>query len=231
MSIVVNEIFGPTFQGEGPSLGRRCAFLRVSACNLACSWCDTPYTWDWTGQNGTKYSPKTESHKMEVSDIIHKLLPMGVDTLVISGGEPLLQQERLVELAEALFDWDIQIETAGTIAPSFDLQQYVSLFNVSPKLAHSRNPLEKRYQPKALEALQKTEKVAWKFVAQRPSDLEEVDQLVQKHGLNPVYIMPEGRDPATISEHIKDLADAVLLRGWNMTTRLHVQIWGDKRGV
>ena len=52
-SLTVSEIFGPTFQGEGPFTGRAAVFLRLGRCNLDCKWCDTPYTWDWKGKNGT----------------------------------------------------------------------------------------------------------------------------------------------------------------------------------
>src|ERR1700674_1282213 len=155
-SLVVSEVFGPTFQGEGPSIGRRCSFLRLGGCNLHCSWCDTPYTWDWTGRNGKKYDPKVELSRMSTADVMASLSATHTEMLVISGGEPLLQQRALLPLLEAAAErgWWTEIETAGTIAPTIETTERVSRFNVSPKLANSGNRLERRYVPTALDALQ-----------------------------------------------------------------------------
>src|SRR4051794_5963800 len=96
-SLVVSEIFGPTWQGEGPSLGRRCGFVRLGRCNLACTWCDTPYTWDWE-----RFDPAVELRRTPVDDILSQLDAMDVDMVVISGGEPMLQQRHLALLTQAV---------------------------------------------------------------------------------------------------------------------------------
>lgn len=118
--LVVNEIFGPTVQGEGRSLGRRCAFLRLGGCNLSCSWCDTPYTWDWTGagESGVAHDPRKELHRRPVEEVVAELLGFDTELIVISGGEPLGQQERLIPLVAALTarGKEIEIETNGTHA-------------------------------------------------------------------------------------------------------------------
>src|SRR3954451_15026034 len=80
--LVVSEIFGPTFQGEGPSIGRRCGFVRLGRCNLACTWCDTKYTWDWS-----QYDPSVELHRRSVDDIVDAVAAMDVPMVVITGGE------------------------------------------------------------------------------------------------------------------------------------------------
>src|SRR5262245_52198924 len=67
-SLVVSEVFGPTWQGEGPSIGRRCGFVRLGRCNLACTWCDTPYTWDWE-----RYDPAKELHRRLVTEVVADL--------------------------------------------------------------------------------------------------------------------------------------------------------------
>jgi organic radical activating enzyme len=110
--IVVNEIFGPTFQGEGPALGTRCGFVRLGRCNLACEWCDSRFSWDWS-----RYDPATELHEMSVEDIVAALEPMQVDTIVLTGGEPLLQRSHLEALVRAFRDrgWRTHVETAGTL--------------------------------------------------------------------------------------------------------------------
>jgi 7-carboxy-7-deazaguanine synthase len=232
-TLVVSEIFGPTFQGEGPSLGRRCVFLRLGACNLHCRWCDTPYTWDWTGRNGIAYDPRKELQRMDAGTVWQTLHSLGSEALVISGGEPMLQQAALVPILDAAgaAGWWIEIETAGTIAPDPSVIAAVSRFNVSPKLENSGNSLDDRYRPRVIDALQQTGKAAWKFVAEEVSDLHEIAALVGRHGLAPVYVMPEGIRPDVINSRSQRLAEAVLSRGWNLTTRLHILLYGDRRGV
>ncbi|NUT47310.1 MAG: 7-carboxy-7-deazaguanine synthase QueE [Saccharothrix sp.] len=220
-------------QGEGPSLGRRCAFLRLGGCNLSCRWCDTPYTWDWTGvgDTGVVYDPKVELHAMPWSDVLRRLTEYRVGLIVISGGEPLNQQHRLVPLARALVvsGHQVEIETNGTVVPIPELAD-LSRFNVSPKLAHSGDPESRRLVPAALAALAAIPGTAFKFVCKTRADLDEVASVVDRHGTEPVWIMPEGRSEDEVHRTLGELGDAVIARGWNLTTRLHVSAWGDRRG-
>lgn len=225
--LVVAEVFGPTFQGEGPSLGRRAGFVRLGRCNLDCSWCDTPFTWDWS-----RFDPAEELRHETVAAVLAQLDAMAPDIVVVTGGEPLLQQRRLVPLLEACAarGWPVEVETNGTIVPDQRAVELVGQWNVSPKLANSGIPLETRIRPDALAALRATGRAVFKFVAAQPADLDEVATLVDAHALAPVWIMPEATDPATLLERSRALADAVLARGWNLTSRLHVLLWGDERG-
>jgi len=225
LRLAVSEIFGPTFQGEGPSMGRRCSFLRLSGCNLRCSWCDTPYTWDWS-----RYSVAAERTLFDVDAILDALASHGTDMLVVSGGEPLLQQRRLLPLLQRC-GMRIEVETAGTVAPRADLVPLVAQFNVSPKLGNSGNAASRRYHAAALDALQATGRAVWKFVAVSAADLGEIAELVERHGLSPVYVMPEGTSAEVITARSRELAEPVLARGWNLTTRLHVLLYGNRRGV
>lgn len=234
-SLVVNEIFGPTVQGEGPSAGRRCAFLRLGGCNLTCRWCDTPYTWDWKGTSDerTAYDPRSQLHPMAPDDVLARLLSFDVGMVVVSGGEPLSQQRRLLPVVERLRarGVDVEIETNGTLAPSPDLVALGVSFNVSPKLGHAGIPLRRRIVPAALREFAASGRARFKFVCGSEADLDEVGALVDRHGLEPVWIMPLGRTaPEVVGGH-RALVDATVARGWNMTTRLHVLAWGDKRGV
>ena len=225
--LVVAEVFGPTFQGEGPSVGRRAGFVRLGRCNLDCSWCDTPYTWDWS-----RYDPAEELRHEPVAAVLVQLEAMGPDIVVVTGGEPLLQQRRLVALLEgcAARGWPVEIETNGTIVPDERLAGLVGQWNVSPKLANSGISMETRIRPDALAALRATGRAVFKFVVAEPAELDEVGALVEAHGLEPVWIMPEGTDPGTLLDRARGLADPVLRRGWNLTPRLHVLLWGDQRG-
>jgi organic radical activating enzyme len=230
--LLVSEIFGPTFQGEGPSLGRRTAFLRLLTCNLECVWCDTKYTWDWKN-----FDIKKETMPLKSGEIVEVIEMMKTDHLVITGGEPMIQQAKLPPLFDELLqirDYTFEIETAGTLAPTIDMQhpRFVIQWNVSPKLAHSGNSEEKRFVPKVLEVFNNLG-ANFKFVVQQESDLEEVAWIVTQVGIpnSKVYIMPEGTKVRMINYRAEIIANKVLEYGWNFTTRLHVLLWGDRRGV
>jgi 7-cyano-7-deazaguanosine (preQ0) biosynthesis protein QueE len=225
--LVVSEVFGPTFQGEGPSIGRRAAFVRLGRCNLTCTWCDTPYTWDWE-----RFDPAAELPEMDVEDVVARIEAMAPEIVVVTGGEPLLQQRRLLPLVEACAErgWPVEVETNGTIAPSSALVDLVTRWNVSPKLANSGVDRARRESAEDLAVLMATGRAVFKFVVADESELDEVGAMVVAHDLGPVWIMPEGTDPATVMERTRALADPVLARGWNLTPRLHVLLWGDQRG-
>lgn len=232
--LIVSEVFGPTFQGEGPSVGRRAGFVRLGRCNLDCgagagaTWaCDTPYTWDWR-----RFSEEVELTTISVGAIVEQLEGMDVELVVITGGEPLLQQRRLVPLVEACTrrGWKVEVETNGTIAPRHDFADNVAQFNVSPKLPNSGVLAERALRPDALAALQDSGKAVFKFVAAEAAELDEVAAVVDGYGLAPVWVMPAGTSTEEILHVSRDLADAVLARGWQLGTRLHILLWGDSRG-
>lgn len=226
-ALVVSEVFGPTFQGEGPSLGRAAGFVRLGRCNLSCRWCDSRYTWDWE-----RHDPARELHAVPVAEVLGELDGMGVDMVVVTGGEPLLQRRHLAPLLEGAKarHWRVEVETAGTLDPG-PVAGLVDQFNVSPKLANSGMALDRRYRPEVLRGLQATGRAVFKFVVSEPADLDEVEAMVADCGLGPVWVMPEGTDAGTVLEGMRRLADDVLKRGWNLTTRLHILVWGDRRGV
>ncbi len=225
--LVVAEVFGPTFQGEGPSIGRRAGFVRLGRCNLDCSWCDTPYTWDWQ-----RFDPAVELQRVGVDDVLAQLELMAPEIVVVTGGEPLLQQRRLVPLVAgcAARGWPVEVETNGTLAPAPELVALVARWNVSPKLANSGVASEARLVGGALAALRATGAAVFKFVVGEERELDEVAAIVDEHRLAPVWIMPEGTDAATLLARARALAEPVLARGWNLTPRLHVLLWGDTRG-
>jgi len=224
--LTISEVFGSTVQGEGPSIGRRAGFVRLGRCNLACTWCDSRFTWAWD-----EYDPAVELHEMSVEEVVERVTAMDVPMVVVTGGEPLLQQRGLEPLARELKQAGlrIEVETAGTIAPT--LGDLVDQWNVSPKLANSGNPLDRRYKPDVLRAFEATGRAIFKFVACELTDLDEIAAIVGECGLSDIWVMPEGRDAATLEKRSAVLADDVIARGWNLTTRLHILLWGDKRGV
>lgn len=235
MSIYVSEIFGPTIQGEGPTAGRRCAFVRLMTCNLTCNWCDTPYTWDFKGLNGTVYDREKEETFMSVEDIYQAIKKLNVERVVFSGGEPMMHKRELIPLFELLaFDAiAIEIETNGTIIPDPQLFPLITQINCSPKLENSGVLLKKRRKPEVLKALIASgTPVAFKFVSKSIECLDEVEQ-IQLEALIPdrnIWIMPEGRSVDELSKHMEIIANEAIARGWNITPRTHVAIWGAKRG-
>jgi organic radical activating enzyme len=179
------------------------------------------------------YDPRAELHRMPWRTAYDRLIAYPVPMVVISGGEPLGQQARLVPLVRALTTAGrrIEIETNGTVAPHADLVAAGVRFNVSPKLSHAGDRESRRLRPAALSALAAVPGTAFKFVCRTPADLDEVASLVAAYGIRPVWIMPEGRTRDELSKGLITLGDDAVARGWNLTTRLHVAVWGDRRGI
>jgi len=222
----VAEMF-TSFQGEGPSAGQRAAFIRLSGCGVGCSWCDEPQTWDWS-----RFSREQESRRAEVDEACAWAVGTGAGLVVITGGEPLAQQRPLASLVCALAaaGLRVEIETSGTVVPARELCAAVSMFSVSPKLANSGVPFERRIRPEALAAFAACGKAVFKFVACGTGDLGEAGELTARFGLAPVWIMPEGTTADRVLEGMQELAEDVLERGWNLTGRSHVLIWDGAHG-
>ncbi|MFJ9821170.1 7-carboxy-7-deazaguanine synthase QueE [Streptomyces sp. NPDC101151] len=228
--LIVAECFGievPTFQGEGPSCGHPALFIRLSRCNLTCTKCDTKYTWDWS-----QFDPRKESTKKTVAELMAWAASSPVELVVITGGEPLLQQTRVVPLVEALLAAGkrVEFETNGTIAPVSELVVDGVRFNVSPKIASFGMDEAKSVVPAALEAFVASGRAAFKFVASSVADLDRIAELADAHRLAPVWVMPEGTTADAITATTRVLADAVAVRRWHFTTRLHVLAFADARG-
>jgi len=232
------EIFA-SLQGEGPSIGRPVAFVRLSRCNLACAWCDTAYTWRFTGDNrphrdDLSFAREANQIALSEADVAARIASLGQDRLVITGGEPLLQGAALARMAALLpAGTAIEIETNGTVAPHPALDPLVAQFNVSPKLAHSGNPAELALIPERLAAWAADPRAWFKFVIADPSDLDEVLALQESHGIvgERIFLMPEGRSSAVVAERLRWLAPLALEHGLRVTDRLHIHLYGDTRGT
>ena len=229
----VAEIFGPTVQGEGPSTGRRAGFVRLGRCDLACSWCDTPYTWDWKGENGTVYDPAVELEEMSVEQVCEAVAVMDVELVVITGGEPFVHARSLGDLAMELHGngYRIEVETNGRHAPWPALVEAVTAFNVSPKLPNSGQPLSLTWRPEALAKFHDSGKARFKFVCCDRADVELVASLITEAAITPgeVWVMPEGRSAGEVQAHLVAVTETAIAYGFNVTGRLHVEIWGGQR--
>jgi organic radical activating enzyme len=224
------EIFA-SVQGEGPSAGEACAFVRLSRCNLACAWCDTAYTWRFTGPGA--YDRKAEQVVLDEADVAERIRALGQDRLVITGGEPLLQGAALARLVARLPGTTIEIETNGTVAPHPGLDPRVDQYNVSPKLAHSGNPAERALVPERLAAFAADPRAYFKFVVASPGDLGEVLALAERYAIpgERLFVMPEGTDSACLRERTAWLADWAGMHGVRVSDRLHIHLYGDTRGT
>ncbi|MFC3098534.1 7-carboxy-7-deazaguanine synthase QueE [Alteraurantiacibacter palmitatis] len=231
------EIFA-SLQGEGPSAGMPVAFLRLSRCNLACTWCDTPYTWHFEGDNrphrgGATYDRRANQIVLPLADVAQRIAALGQNRLVITGGEPLLQGARLAELVALLPAMMVEIETNGTVAPPAALDACVSQYNVSPKLAHSGNPAELALIPERLAHWGREPRAFFKFVIAQSDDVEEVLALQRTHAISParIFLMPEGTDSETLRQRESWLAPLCLRHGFRLSDRLHIHLYGDTRGT
>jgi organic radical activating enzyme len=237
----IPEIF-EALQGEGVSMGRPSVFLRTSQCNLHCTWCDTPYTWNFTGtefrhRSAKKFDRAAESVDMDVPTIAALLMAATPRRLVLTGGEPLLQQRELTALCVALKGqdpaWHVEIETNGTIAPTEDTAAQIDQFNVSPKLLHSGNDIGLRLKPDLLAWYAADARATFKFVVSSPLDLHEVRAIAGRAGMpaHRIWLMPEGTDSATLRARAAWLEPLCLEHGYNFSDRLHIHLHGDTRGT
>lgn len=235
----VSEIFS-SIQGEGHSAGAPCVFLRLALCNLRCSWCDTKYTWDWRQHRYT--DEVREQDVKEVADALSIALRnqssatgvAGEPRLVITGGEPLIQSARLIELLALLpAEVVVEVETNGTLAPPAELLRRVDQWNVSPKLSHSGDPQKRRIVVAALEALLKTERGWLKLVVGDQADIAEAEQLIAELSWprERVLLMPQARTRAELARRLPVVQELAAAAGLASCTRLHVERWDDQRGV
>lgn len=238
----VNEIFGPTIQGEGPASGRLCAFVRLSGCNLDCRWCDTPYTWRWKhlkwpdqDPGAPEYDQAAETHGITADVIRARINDMNPCTnlVVISGGEPMIQRAGVRQLATELRDhgYQVHVETNGTLRP-LGLEDLIDQFVVSPKLAHSGVDPDKALRPDVLRTFAGLGAAA-KVVVKTEDDVRAVMAMttVTEWPLDRVWIMPEGTTRPAIEAAWPEVAGWAVEYGINASSRLHVLAWNDRRGV
>ena len=231
------EVFA-SLQGEGPSQGKPCAFVRLSRCNLACVWCDTAYTWRFEGDNRPHraqltYERKANQVTLDEEEAAQRIAALGQPRLVVTGGEPLLQAPAVARMLALLPDMRVEIETNGTVAPPPALDALVAQYNVSPKLAHSGNPADLALPPERLRAWAAEPRAAFKFVVAESADVEEVLELAERFAIprERVWLMAEGTDAATLEAREAWLAPLCLEHGLTLSKRMHIQLYGDTRGT
>jgi 7-carboxy-7-deazaguanine synthase len=236
-----------SLQGEGKLTGVPSFFIRVSGCNLRCSWCDTPYA---------SWSPEGAPRPLDA--LIEEARASGAAHAVLTGGEPMMFPQ-IAPLASALREsgLHITIETAGTVLPSGTgvppvLPQFADLMSISPKLSSStpaadgpRDPTgawrtrheQRRLNIPVLQALINAHPIRQlKFVVTEqatPADLAEIGSLLAqlKNWSDPdILLMPEGVTPPTLAFR-RALAQQCVTRNWRYCPRLHIDLYGHTRGT
>jgi 7-carboxy-7-deazaguanine synthase len=220
--VKIAEIFY-SVQGEGALVGVPSVFVRTSGCNLRCVWCDTPYT-SW----------KPEGDERSVDSIVAEVNGFGASHVVVTGGEPMIAPE-VGELTRRLTQ-HLTIETAGTV----DTDVRCDLMSISPKLANSTpegswlaQHDRLRYRPEVLRSLMSRYPYQLKFVIADPGDLTEVGGVVSDLGADKtrVILMPEGIDNEVLAERGRWLVEICKKEGFRFSPRLHVNLWGNRRGI
>lgn len=220
MTLKVSEIFY-SVSGEGPYLGTPSIFLRLAGCDLSCPFCDSKYSW-------------SEGKEMSVEEVAEEIMKYPAEHLIVTGGEPLLQQEELAQLFELLQGYSYyfrEIETNGTIEPIEPLRFYIDEWNISPKLPSANGPgIVARYFRKCDNSFN------FKFVLKTVADLREMEIFLKDNDIcmtcNNFYLMPQA---ITNEEQVEALPILIEYAKYHthfrVTPRLQILAYGNKRGV
>jgi 7-carboxy-7-deazaguanine synthase len=227
-TLKISEIFH-SLQGEGVSAGAPCVFVRLAQCNLHCAWCDTKYTWDFV-----RYRYEDEVREQSVAEVAQLVNDTTSRRLVLTGGEPLLQQRALKELfARVAPDITVEVETNGTILPEPPALSRVNQWNVSPKLSNAGDAEHFRIKPDVLQTFRDTGRSYLKLVVRSASDYAEADALVAQLAWpsDRVLLMPEATDRESLRARSFEVAEAARARSFRFSSRLHLELWGGRRGT
>lgn len=222
----ISEIFY-SVQGEGGLVGVPSIFIRTTGCNLRCSWCDTPYTsWNPVGD------------ELSLDEILERAAAYpAARHVVLTGGEPMLAPG-MPELSGRFRErgMHITIETAGTVTAPV----VCDLMSISPKLSNStpqgvfqQQHERLRLQPEVLRSLTTAYDYQLKFVIAREEDLKEAQQVMAMVGApaGKVVLMPEGISAEVLNERGAWIAELCKDHGYRFSPRLHVHLYGNKRGT
>jgi 7-carboxy-7-deazaguanine synthase len=221
-TLVVAGVVGPTLHAQGASAGRRCSVIQMGGCNLSCVWCDSAFTWD-----SGRFDLSRELAYWSVPEVAAQALACDPSVVVISGGEPLLQQNSpgWPALLDALDGYEVGVETNATILPTEDTLKRISWVTVSPKLAHSGDPAWARINGDVLlewGRLAREYDIDFTFVVRDISDVSTIASLVSLHDLpmSRVWVTPEGTTAVTVLTRMREVTEAALTAGFNLSPRM-----------
>ncbi len=224
-----------SLQGEGHSIGVPAVFLRLSGCGGTCTWCDTVEVWKkgiWLDYDELDALFRNSGYYTRMRKGAH---------LVVTGGDPMLQQGKLNEMFQRMQEFGehpesmmIEVETQAMIAPEPEFARWVRQWNISPKLANSGMTLEKRENAEALRILGRSSSAYYKFPV-RPvqADLDEVDHFVRKYRLhrNRVFLMPICSSREEHQEASLKVAEMAKVSCYRYSPRLQLALWNQATGV
>jgi 7-carboxy-7-deazaguanine synthase len=231
--MLISEIFY-SIQGEGELTGVPSVFVRTSGCNLRCTWCDTPYA---------SWNPEGEPRSVEAVVAEVQTHP-SARHVVLTGGEPMIAKDIRGLAAEIKkLGRHITIETAATIAPEGIACDLASL---SPKLLNSapdaiehatwrKKHEATRWQPDVVRAWIDAYPYQFKFVVTRPEDVDELEHMLaalkREVPRHKVLLMPEATSLEKMRERAGWLGELCKTRGYRYAHRLHIELYGNKRGT
>lgn len=223
----ISEVF-QSVQGEGRYVGVPSGFIRTSGCNLRCVFCDTPYT-SW----------RPEGREWSIDSLLEEVNGYRCSHLVLTGGEPMLVPD-LVPLSRAAqtAGFVVTVETAGTVSR----EVAADLMSISPKLSNSvptgtnweRRHRDRQDRPEVIEHLTGEYDYQFKFVIGSPGDILEAERYVERFPHlqgDKIYLMPLGTEREEIAARMEWLPDEASRRGWQVSPRLHIELFGNQRGT
>jgi organic radical activating enzyme len=247
----VNEIFGPTIQGEGKKVGFPSVFVRFGKCNMTCAGfeveyetpsgikkcsCDSFYASDIAFRDEwQKYG-----NAIDLIQEVDKLIPNYKVDIVLTGGEPLLYwndvefQKFMKHYVEG--GYHLTIETNGSIDIELKEEwQKKLLFSMSVKLSNSGESLSKRVNIKTLShIIDFVDESYLKFVVSSDSletATQEIDDILVQIPPCEVYLMPLGDTAESIDKNSASVIELAIKKGFKYSDRLHIRVWNNKRGV
>ena len=231
--MLISEIFY-SIQGEGELTGVPSVFVRSSGCNLRCTWCDTPYA-SWNPEGDMRTVPQILAEVQKYQAARH---------VVLTGGEPMVAKDmRLLAQDIKALGHHITIETAATVAPAGIACDLASL---SPKLLNSAPDAQEhgawrkkheatRWQPDVVRAWIDQYPYQFKFVVSRPEDIEELEHMLaalhREIPRHKVLLMPEATTLDKMRGRAGWLGELCKARGYRYAHRLHIELYGNKRGT
>ncbi len=225
--MVISEIFH-SLQGEGPTVGRPCVFVRLGMCNLKCNFCDTPYTWK---EGHEDYSDEVNERVMDAISSVLEEFPH-TSTVVWTGGEPMLQQRDIVAAIDYLHlrfpdrMLEHEVETNGTILAQSEFDTRVHRYNCSPKTAMSGNSSYSVF-------LKDFTKTTYKYVVGNLQDCREALEDIERQSLprGKCFLMVLGTTAKEMEERSPVIAEYCKNQGIPLCIRMHCIVWGALRGV
>lgn len=240
MNLAISEVFY-SIQGEGITTGFPSVFVRLGGCNLMCGGMGTQF-------DGALHSEATwrcdtievwmKALSKQVNEILDEECSEAIRNganLIITGGEPLMQQNGIVGFIDYVKeninkDVYVEIETNGTVMPSEELINRVTQWNCSPKLSNSGNDKMIRINEPVLKTLNSLN-TQFKFVITTENDYKEMEQDFSFIDWQKIFLMPSGENQELLNESKQVVAELCKNNYLKFTNRLHIEIWNKKTGV